>query len=188
MRAARPNLMMLAVAGFVSATASAAFALSDAATGLSVEPPEPYRAEVMGAGRYDVAFGVMSTTGQPPVAGTSPALCKIVFKKAFRAEPVEQKLLNQRFLDEGWLKSMRREYTPSLNIQREETFVQGDMLGIELTTIPKAGPNASQVRVHVSILETTKGRMVQTCATPEASFDGALAEFRKIRSTITLPK
>ena len=188
MRAARSQLKLMMVAAGLAVTSGAALALTDAATGMAIDPPAPYRAEVMAAGRSDAAFGVISTTGHPPVAGTSPALCKIAFKKAFRAEPVEQKLLNQRFLDEGWLKSMRREYTPALEILTEQTFVQDDMLGIELTTIPKAGPNASDVRVHISILETTKGRMVQTCATPKASLDGALAEFRKIRSTITLPK
>jgi protein TonB len=188
MSARRLGLGIIAAAGLTLAAGAPALALTDAKTGLAVEPPAPFKAEVAPPGIYDAAFGITSTTGQPPVAGRTPVLCKIGYRIAFRADPIDQAEMNRRYADEGWRKGLLGDYKASLTITAQEVIEEAGVAGVELTATPRGGPNASEMRVHITILETPKGRMVQTCATPAVNLEAAIPEFRRIRASITLPK
>lgn len=189
MRARRHVLALLAVAGAFPATVGVARALTDPATGLAVTLPAPFVAEVISARPQALEIGVLSTTGQPVVAGTGRVLCKLRYQPAAnRPERITQDWLNGRSDDEDWRKAKRREFMPALTIIEEAAVDVGGVRGVEYVAIPKAGPNPEQVRVHLSVLETPKGRLTQTCATPLTGFEAARVQFGQIRSSISLPK
>ena len=165
-------------------------ALSDPATGFAVDPPAPFKAELIGFRGTELDYGVSSTTGQPAVAGTGNVLCKLRYQPAGAARDakITQDWLNGRNADADWRKAKRREIAPALSVVEEAAIDLAGVSGVEYIAIPKAGPNPADVRVHLSILETPKGRLTQTCATPVTGFEAARVIFGQIRSSITLPK
>ena len=189
MRARRHVLALLAAAGILPAAVGSVRALTDPASGFAIDPPPPFTVEVIASRPQVLEIGVVSTTGLPAVAGNSRTLCKLRYQPAdHRPEKITQDWLNGRNEDEDWRKAKRREFMPALTIIEEASVEVSGVRGVEYVAIPKAGPNPDQVRVHLSVFETIKGRLTQTCATPLTGFDAARAAFGQIRSSISLPK
>ena len=180
------DLRFLAVAGCCVLLTGPAFALTDTETGFGIDPPAPFTVEVSASLAEDRAFSIRSSTGQPPAAGTG-ALCRAGFKAVPAATGVDQAALNARVDTPEVRADMLKPLKPRYIIEREEIIIIKGVRGVAYTAIPRAGPNAADVRVLLSFLETPKGRISLTCATPAASLEAALPAFEAIRASLILP-
>lgn len=184
MRLLRPLALGACLAGLML---SPARALTDPHTGFGIEPPAPFTVEVSPAQAEDLAFSLRSSTGAPPAAGTG-ALCRTGLKLSPPGRPADQAALNARIDSKTVREDMRKPLKPRYTLEAENEFELKGARGVEFIGIPKAGPNADQVRVVLSFIDTPKGRISLVCATPATSLDAALPAFSLIRSSISLPK
>ncbi len=166
--------------------AGPAFALTDAATGFGIDPPAPFTVEVSASLAEDRAFSIRSSTGMPPAAGTG-ALCRAGFKAIPAAPGADQAALNAKVDRPEVRAEMLKPLKPRYVIEREEIIIVKGLRGVAYVATPRSGPNAADVRVVMSFLETPKGRISLTCATPAASLEAALPVFETIRASLILP-
>lgn len=184
MRLLRPLALGACLAGLLL---SPARALTDPHTGFGIEPPAPFTVEVSPPQGEDLAFSLRSSTGAPPAAGTG-ALCRVGLKLPVPGLPADQAAFNARIDDKKVREEIRKPLKPRYSIESETEFDLKGARGVQFIGIPKAGPNADQVRVVLSFVETPRGRVSLVCATPAASLEAALPAFSAIRSSILLPR
>lgn len=184
------NIPLSALIALASALASvnAASALSDPATGLGVDPPAPFAAEVAASGPHDVAFGVNGPADGPAKAGASPYLCKIGFKANSHDTALTQADINARVAGKQWREVSRKVLERMFTIDAETALPQGAATGVEYLLRPKYGPDAENVRSYIGLIETPQGRIMTSCATMAKDWPAALDPFRAIQATISLPK
>jgi hypothetical protein len=175
---------------FAALSPSAAHAFStDPATGFGIRPPAPFVAEqTTNRRQFDVGVGIKSTTGAPPTAGPTPYVCEAGFKAAAQNNGLSREEINA-FMDKPeWVSVARATMELVFKITSQQRFTLEGYRGIEFRAQPKEGPGAENVRMHISIVETARGRSSLFCVTEKAAFAKALPQFRAIRATISLPK
>jgi hypothetical protein len=174
------------VAAFMAA--SPAFAFEDAATGLKVNPPEPFVAEITQRPRQDVTAGVFSTTGSPKGATSGKYVCEIAFKSASQNAGLTKEDVNMLISGAAWQDTAKQIVSNLMTISSAETYDLDGFTGFEIIGTPKAGPDAENTRMFLSISETAKGRTTTSCAVSGADLESALPQLREIRASITLPQ
>jgi hypothetical protein len=162
---------------------------TDPATGFGIRPPAPFVAEqTTNRRQFDIGVGIKSSTGAPAPAGTGSYVCEAGFKAAAQNNSLSRAEINA-FMDKPeWANIARATLELAFSITTQQRFTLEGYRGIELRGQPKAGPGAENVRMVMSIVETSKGRVSMICLTDRAAFAKALPQFRAIRATINLPK
>jgi hypothetical protein len=87
-----------------------------------------------------------------------------------------------------WQKLYRDMFETIGTVSDLKLFEHQGFSGIELIVTPKAGPNAENVRMFTSTLETPKGRTALICVTDKAGLASALTQFKALRATIHAPE
>lgn len=163
-------------------------AFKDDKTGLAVDPPAPFVATLAQSRNNDVTVAVDSTTGRPAPAGASPHLCLIAFKAEAANAAYTQAALNALVDDKAWREQARAKLQMIFAIDEETTFNLVGARGVEYRVTPVFGPQADRAHVVLSILETPRGRISQSCALAKSDSAAALPQVRAIRSSITPPR
>lgn len=178
--------MKLAAALALALVATPVLAVEDAATGLKVDLPGDFAIEASQRSNYQALFGVSPLSGQPSSAG-SPYLCEVGFQAAPSNQGMTQDQINKAMSEPSWSQMAQAGLEPAFTINSEQDFALNGVGGLEFIATPKAGPEALNVRVFLSFMETPKGRTVVSCATTAPEIDGALPVFRAIRQGVTPP-
>jgi hypothetical protein len=177
---------LLAALLLIPASAQAEF--SDLSTGFAIRPPAPFTAEPTTRRQFDVGVGIKSGNGSLAPAGSSAFVCEAGFKAAAGNNTLSVQEINA-FVDKPeWRKLIRSTFELIGTVRSERRFTLEGYRGIELQVTPKAGPDASNVRLFVSMVETAKGRTTLICNTVRSDLAKGLPQFRAIRSSMTVPK
>jgi hypothetical protein len=180
-----PTRRLLAVVIVVAAaTASgplAAKSYTDPASGLSVDPPEPFAAQPGQPHRqFDAIIDVASTSDKRHCALgfkhlPENALATKAEINALMANPESQNVHRSFFERTGTVHDL-------------STFEHQGYIGIEVTITPKIGPVAESIHMLISTVETAKGRTSLICLTDKDSVAAALPQFRAVRAAIRAPE
>ncbi|MDR3474481.1 MAG: hypothetical protein P4M09_22760 [Devosia sp.] len=157
----------------------------DAASGLKVDPPQPFVVAPAKSQTYDVAVVVNSLTGAPPLGAGDNYLCQIGYQGLPGNADLDQEEINLQVEQPDWLDHAAAAMSRSFDVTGKATFVLDGATGIELVGKPKDSTHASGV--FVSMVDTPKGRTTVNCATRPEEIDGAVNQFRLIRASVTLP-
>lgn len=170
-------------------TSASAQSYGDAASGLSVSPPKPF---VGKAGKphpqFDVTIDIDSSTGTPKAVNADGRLCTLGFKPAAQNAALNREAINAQMAKPEWQKLYRDMFETIGTVSDLKLFEHQGFSGIELIVTPKAGPNAENVRMFTSTLETPKGRTALICVTDKAGLASALTQFKALRATIHAPE
>lgn len=181
--------LSIALAAFVVAGSAAAQSYGDAATSLSVAPPAGFKAE---AGKphpqFEVTIDISSKTGTPKAVNNNGQLCTLGFKSAAQNAKLTRELVNEQMAKPEWQQLYRDMFETIGTVSDFKLFEHQGFAGVELIVTPKAGPNAQNVRMFTSTLETAKGRTALICATDSAGLAAALPQFKALRATIHAPE
>jgi hypothetical protein len=183
-------LRQTALAALVTVSASNAFAetFNDSAFGLSVESSDGWTGGQLVPDRADAIFGFNVRSGFPPTIGKSAYLCTVTFNAASRNAELTQDEINTMIASDEWQSMTKESLASALILDGATPFTVQGVQGVEYSGMPTTGPDAENVRVYVTILETPKGRTTQSCATTRSAFYDALALFRELRDGIAPPR
>lgn len=178
-----------ALAAVVLAGSAAAQSYGDPASGLSVSPPAGFKAE---AGRphpqFEVTIDISSKTGTPKAVNNTGQLCTLGFKRSTQNAKLTRELVNQQMAKPEWQQLYREMFETIGTVSDLKLFEHQGFSGIEMIVTPKTGPNAQNVRMFTSTMETAKGRTALICATDTAGLAAALPQFKTLRATIHAPE
>lgn len=185
----RPLRLSAALAALIIAGSAAAQSYGDAATGLSVSPPAGFKAE---AGRphpqFEVTIDISSKTGTLKAVNSTGQLCTLGFKSEPQNAVLTREVINAQMAKPEWQQLYRTMFENVGTVSDLKLFEHQGFSGIELIVAPKAGPNAQNVRMFASAMETAKGRTALICVTDQASLASALPQFKALRATIHAPE
>lgn len=167
--------------------ASPAGAYEDMVSGFAITPPAPFEVEIGTRPAPGLLVGIVSTTGEPPKAGTGPFLCEINYEPAPANNELSQERINQLTEADWRIQQITQGFAPLFEIDSYGFFDLGAARGMELVLTPRTGPDAETSRLVMSLTETPKARFTMACATPETAIETALPQFRAIRDTARLP-
>ena len=177
------------LAAVLFAGSASAQSYGDAATGLSVAPPAGFKAE---AGKphpqFEVTIDINSKTGTPKAVNSTGQLCTLGFKSTTQNAQLTREIVNEQMSKPEWQQLYREMFETIGTVSDLKLFEQQGFNGIELIVTPKAGPNAQNVRMFTSTLETAKGRTALICVTDQANLAAALPQFKALRATIHAPE
>jgi hypothetical protein len=178
-----------ALAATLFAGAAAAQSYGDPASGLSISPPAGFKAE---AGKphpqFEVTIDINSKTGTPKAVNSTGQLCTLGFKSSTQNAKLTREVVNAQMARPEWQQLYREMFETIGTVSDLKLFEHQGFAGIELIVTPKAGPNAQNVRMFTSTLETAKGRTALICATDQAGLAAALPQFKALRATIHAPE
>lgn len=181
--------LSVTLAATLLAGVAAAQSYGDAATGLSVTPPAGFKAE---AGKphpqFEVTIDISSKTGTPKAVNSTGQLCTLGFKSSTQNAKLTRELVNQQMAKPEWQQLYRDMFETIGAVSDLKLFEHQGFNGIELIVTPKAGPDAQNVRMFTSTIETAKGRTALICATDQAGLAAALPQFKALRATIHAPE
>lgn len=170
-------------------TAAGAQSYGDPATNLSVSPPKPF---VGKAGKphpqFDVTIDIDSTTGTPKAVNADGRLCTLGFKPAPQNAQLNREIINAQMAKPEWQQLYRDMFETIGTVSDLKLFEHQGFNGIELVVTPKAGPNAENIRMFTSTLETPKGRTALICVTDQAGLAASLTQLKALRATIHAPE
>jgi hypothetical protein len=185
-RSLRPSV---ALAAILFAGAAVAQSYGDSASGLSVSPPAGFKAEAGGRHpQFEVTIDISSKTGTPKAVNSTGQLCTLGFKSATQNAQLNRDAINEQMAKPEWQQLYREMFETIGTVSDLKLFEHQGFAGIELIVTPKAGPNAQNVRMFTSTLETAKGRTALICATDQAGLAAALPQFKALRATIHAPE
>lgn len=181
--------LSVGLAAVLLAGGAAAQSYGDPASGLSVSPPAGFKAE---AGRphpqFDVTIDISSKTGTPKAVNSTGQLCTLGFKREAQNAVLTREVINAQMAKPEWQQQYRTMFENIGAVSELKMFEHQGFNGVELIVSPKSGPNAQNVRMFASTLETAKGRTALICATDQASLAAALPRFKALRATIHAPE
>jgi hypothetical protein len=161
----------------------------DPATGFAARAPSGFTVEqVTNRRQFDVAVGLNPTADRPRRAGVSPHVCEAGFKAASANVGLSNRQLSEVIAGQQWRSTARTTIGQIFSISGERLFTLQGYRGVEYVAQPKMGPNAENVRMLLSIVETQKGRVTIVCGTVLDDFQSALPRFRDVRANLNLPK
>lgn len=173
----------------LGASAAGAQSYGDAASGLSVSPPAPFVAR---AGKphplFDVTIDIDSKTGTPKAVNSDGRLCTLGFKPVHQNSALNRNVINAQMAKPEWQKLYRDMFETIGTVSDIKLFEHQGFTGIELVVTPKAGPNAADIRMFTSTMETAKGRTALICVTDAAGLAAATPQFRALRATTHAPE
>jgi hypothetical protein len=189
MSTVRKLRFLAAPALLLTAISPAAAFFQDPSTGFALTPPKGWTVEQSsGRRQFDVGVTVNPDAGRPRKAGNGPAVCEAGFKASASNAGVTQKEINALVNKPEWVNLARAAIELGFHVSGQQRFTLQGYRGIEFQGRPKAGPDAENARIFMSIVETSKGRVSMVCSVVKADFASALPKLRAIRSGINLPQ
>lgn len=181
-------MRFLSALGLVSlALVAPAFAAGDKASGLAVDLSDDFVVEpTPGDGNFTANFGIKSASGTPANFEGEDYLCQVSFAPAPENAALSAKEINAMVATADWVNLAKNTMSVMFDFTEDSAFTLGDVNGHEFIATPKA-EGAENVRLVLSMLETTKGRTAISCVADEANLDEALPVFRSIRDGVTPP-
>lgn len=179
---------ILAMSLVTGMSARAGERFSDPATGFNLELPDGFAIKNRrNDANHDVLVDIVSLNGEPPVAGTSAAVCAAGFKQGPPGFKPSLEELNRPSAMEYMATESRRLLANSgLDVQSVEKIDRSDLAGFEFTMIPGNGPDHRNIRIYMAIMDRPDGRTDVVCATTRAALPSALGVFRTIRDGVGL--
>lgn len=184
----KQSTFAVALAGVMLLPAHAVLAQKYNASGFSIAPPPPFTTTPSNNGRFDVGAGFNSGTGKPAKAGNSANLCEAGFKFAAANNGLTRNQINTLMTTPERIKQIRAAIEIMFVISSQTSFILQGHQGLEFIGTPRMGPGAADARVFLAMIETSAGRMTMVCSTTAADIGTATAQFRNIRTTITMPE
>ena len=181
-------MRLLSFALLVNLTlAPVALAQEDAATGLAINLPDDFIVEaVPPAAPYTANFGVKSASGTPANFEGEAWLCQVSFAPAPQNADLSQDEINEMVTSPEWLQLAKDSMAPVFNFEDDSGFELAGFNGHEFIAVPKQA-GAEQVRLVLSMLETSKGRTAISCVAHADTLEAALPVFRTIRDAVAPP-
>ena len=164
-----------------------AFAAEDKASGLAVELSDEFVVEpTQGDGTFTANFGIKSASDTPANFEGEDYLCQVSFSPAPENAALSKEEINDMVATPDWVNLAKETMSVMFDFTEDSAFTLGDINGHEFIATPKA-EGAENVRLVLSMLETTKGRTAISCVADEANLDEVLPAFRTIRDGVTPP-
>jgi hypothetical protein len=180
---------MVMTAALLAAGTSFAQPVSDATSGLAVDPPAPFTAKPGKPHRqYDVTFDIEGAGDAPRIVQPDGRLCSVGFKNAPQNAGLSKAEINAMVGKPEWRNLYKATFELIGTVTPPRSFSHQGYQGVELTVTPKTGPNAADIRMYAASIETAKGRTALICVTDAASLNAALPKFRAIRAGIRAPE
>lgn len=175
----------IALATLLLAGPALAEKVTDPRTGLSVDPPPPYRAMIIPPRPPNtVAIGVRS----PADRDTG---CQVAFRPTPQNERFTQAELNATATSETWRAEAQRSLNTLYTIDHSETFrhagIEGLMLEGMLRMREGLPARAKDIRTLFVIMETPLGRTSAVCVGDRADFARRRPEFIAVIRSTTPP-
>jgi hypothetical protein len=173
--------VVIVVAAATASGPLAAKSYTDPASGLSVDPPEPFTAQPGQPHRqFDVTIDVASTSDKRH--------CALGFKQLPENASATKAEINALMASPGSQEVHRSFFEQTGTVHDLSTFEHQGYIGIEVTITPKLGPAAESIRMLVSTVATPKGSTALLCFADKDTLAAALPEFRAVRATIRAPE
>ncbi len=158
-------------------------AFTDPSTGFSVTVPAGFAIRSPRKDpNHETLVDIVSLTGQPPVAGSSEAICAAGFRRnpegglSSQAELNALPALRERVAETRTILAGR-----GLETETVESIRSSEFAGFEIVSIPTTGPDHRNVRIYMAIMDRVIGRIDIVCATTKQALPSALPVFRAIR-------
>lgn len=182
------RLTLVALVAAFSLPVMAQNQLRDEATGLSVQLPPGYSVtKSPPRPRQDVVFSIRSESGQPAAKNRDGTLCGLAFAKAPSNAALSQKQINAMSRQTEWRNLAKATLEMVFDVQRVDGIAVNGIEGVAIYATPKAAHPDQDVLMHMSLLETPKGRTTLACVTSKAEADSAVPAFESIRSGVKPP-
>nr|WP_314257742.1 hypothetical protein [uncultured Devosia sp.] len=166
-------------------------AYEHAATGFGVDLPEEFVVDpdIPQQDDYDIVVGINPVSGNPAPADTNPHVCQAGFQGSDGNAGMTQKQINvMAAKNNDWTRQIVAAFSQVMDIGAYENFTLSGIVGIQLITTPKFGPDAANNRIVLSFMETPKGRTMLVCTATRDNIWAALPVFKTIRGGITPPR
>jgi hypothetical protein len=182
------RLLHIALVAAFSLPAMAQNQLRDEATGLSVQLPPGYTVtKSPPRPRQDVVFSIRSESGKPVAKNRDGTLCGLAFAKAPSNAALSQKQINAMSRKPEWRNVAKATLEMVFDVQRLDGITVNGIEGVAIYATPKAAHPDQDVLMHMSLLETPKGRTTLACVTSKAEADSAVPVFESIRAGVQPP-
>ncbi|MBU8541203.1 hypothetical protein ACFOD3_25575 [Falsiroseomonas tokyonensis] len=180
------RVAMVAAALCALAGVAAAKSAPETAAALSVSPPAGYEVRPLPPRPpYATIFGVR----RPSDRDTG---CQVSFAEDPATASLSQAQLNEAVQNPVWRDTAIRAMSPIYDIQHQETYRQGDLVGLLLEGMirPREGlpARAQEIRTLFVILQTPRGRTSTVCVGEVADFATRRAEFLTVAQGATPPR
>jgi len=181
-------MRLLSLAVFASLTlVPAALGQEDAATGLTVNLTDDFIVEAIPpAPPYSANFGIKSASDTPANFDGEAWLCQVSFADAPQNADLSQDEINDMVTSAEWLQLAKDSMAPVFDFEDDSAFELAGFNGHEFVAVPRQ-PGAENVRLVLSMLETSKGRTAISCVASSDTLEDALPVFRTIRDAVTPP-
>ena len=164
-----------------------AFAAEDEATGLGVNLSDEFIVEATPPmAQYTANFGVKSASGTPANFEGEAYLCQVSFAPAPQNADLSQEEINAMLTSPEWLDLAKQSMEPVFTFEEDSGFELAGFNGHEFIAVPKQ-EGAEDVRLVLSMLETSKGRTAISCVAHADTLAETLDTFRAIRDGVTPP-
>ncbi|WP_426955983.1 hypothetical protein [Muricoccus radiodurans] len=177
---------LIAVLALLLPPPAGAETFQDAATGLTVDLPEGFRATRGERPGYDVVIGLNSDAPRRRI-GTSADLCQLAYAHAPQNASLSQAQINEISAAPDRLALIRTQMERGFEVASIQPVPWGAATGTEVTGTPRVGPDAPDARVMLSIAETPRGRVVLSCAAHAADTPALYEVFRTLRAAVKPP-
>jgi hypothetical protein len=173
--------VVIVVAAATASGPLAAKSYTDPASGLSIDPPEPFAAQPGQPHRqFDVTIDVASTSDERH--------CALGFKQLPENALATKAEINALMASPESQNSHRSLFEQTGTVHDLSTFEHQGYIGVEVTITPKLGPAAESIRMLVSTVATPKGSTALICITDKDSLAAGLPDFRALRATMRAPE
>ena len=160
--------------------------VTDAGSGLAVDPPAGYRAELAPGGAGQQARIIIRQATDKRDTG-----CMAGFSGAKSQPDMTQAELNKaaRELDMGQIatQAIGAIYDVRSTAPFEHAGVYGLMMVADIKQLPNIPPRSQEVRSMMVMLDTPKGRTTIVCVGEKTEFEQRLAEYQQVARSVSPP-
>lgn len=164
--------------------AGQAYAATDEATGVSVDPPTPFVAEAITDPASPARIIIYSSTGTPAAGAAPPALCAVSVRAATGNEGYTQEELNEMSVLPEMINLTKASLELVFDLDEGSVFSVDGVSGIEFTGSFKQNGGTAGMPVYIASMQTPRGVTMMNCMPTQEHFEAALPQFREIRDTI----
>ncbi len=183
------GLGVLALVSLGSASAVAQNQLVDEVTSLAVRLPAGYSVtKVPPRPRQDVLFMIRSETGQPVSKNRDGSLCGLAFVNTPGNAALSQDEINAQLIKPEWRNMAKATLEMVFDVNRVDGVQLNGIEAVTMHAAPKSSSPDQDVFVHLSMLETPKGRTTLSCVTSKAGAEAALPVFMSILAGVQPPR
>ena len=163
--------------------------LTDEASGLSIQLPAGYTVtKAPPRPRQDVVFTIRSEANRPVAKNRDGSLCGLAFSNATANASLSQEEINETVRKPEWRNVAKATLETVFDVKRMDGITLNGIEGMAIQTAPKASLPDQDVFMHMSILETPKGRTTLVCVTDKANAQAALPVFESFRAGVQPPR